>query len=260
MQNALLGGAVISIVCGIISVFVVLRRTGFAAHALGHMSLTGAAGAALLGIPSFLGQIVLNTIASIIMGLMGEKVKKNDQAIGVVLTFVLGLGTYFLFLFQNNYAGSVMGILLGNIFAVSDAQIYQLMMIGVVVVSIMAIIARPLIFTTLDPVVADSKGISGKLLSVIFFVLLACTVSMACQIVGVLLVFVLLIIPGAIGTQWGKSIYSIVGFSVLSSLISVISAIFVSYQFDLPVSFCITMILCTAYFIGICYRFIVFRR
>lgn len=260
MQNALLGGAIISIVCGIISVFVVLRRTGFAAHALGHMSLTGAAGAALLGMSSFLGQIVLNIIASIIMGLMGEKVKKNDQAIGVVLTFVLGLGTYFLFLFQNNYAGSVMGILLGNIFAVSDVQIHQLIGIGLSVVVVMIIIARPLIFTTLDPVVADSKGISGKLLSVIFFVLLACTVSMACQIVGVLLVFVLLIIPGAIGTQWGESIYSIICFSVASALFSVMSAIFVSYYLDLPVSFCITMILCVAYFIGVCYRFFIFKR
>lgn len=260
MQNALICGAVISIVCGIVSVFVVLRRTGFAAHALGHMSLTGAAGAALLGLPSFFGQIILNTIASIVMGLMGEKVKKNDQAIGVVLTFVLGLGTYFLFLFQNNYAGSVMGILLGNIFAVSNTQIYQLIGIGISVVVIMAIIARPLIFTTLDPVVAGSKGVSGKLLSVIFFVLLACTVSMACQIVGVLLVFVLLIIPGAIGTQWGESIYSIIGFSVVSALFSVVTAIFVSYHFDLPVSFCITMILCMAYFVGVCYRFFISKK
>ena len=100
MQNALLSGLIVATICGIVSVFVVLRRTAFAAHALGHMSLTGAAGAALLGISGgLLGQLLLNAIAAVAMGLMGEKVKKNDLAIGVVLTFVLGLGAYFLFLF-----------------------------------------------------------------------------------------------------------------------------------------------------------------
>ena len=115
MQNALLAGLMVAVVCGVVSVFVILRRTGFAAHALGHMSLTGAAGAALLGFPSLLGQLLLNSLAAVVMGLLGDKVKKNDLAFGVVLTFVLGLGAYFLFLFQNNYAGSVMSILFGNI-------------------------------------------------------------------------------------------------------------------------------------------------
>lgn len=251
MQNALIGGVIIALICGIISVFVVLRRTGFAAHALGHMSLTGAAGAALLGLPSMLGQIFLNTIAAIVMGLMGEKVKKNDLSIGVVLTFVLGLGAYFLFLFQNNYAGSVMGILFGNIFAISISQIYQLGVLGLLIISVMVFISRPLIFASIDPVVASSKNVPTRVLSVVFFVVLAFTVSMACQVVGVLLVFVLLIIPGAIGMQWGESVYRILLISILSSVVSVILALYISYQYDLPASFCITMMLCSIYFIGL---------
>lgn len=256
MQNAIIGGVIIALICGIISVFVVLRRTGFAAHALGHMSLTGAAGAALLGLPSMLGQIVLNTVAAIIMGLMGEKVKKNDLSIGVVLTFVLGLGAYFLFLFQNNYAGSVMGILFGNIFAISVLQIYQLGALGVLIICVMVFISRPLIFASIDPVVACSKNVPTRVLSVVFFVVLAFTVSMACQVVGVLLVFVLLIIPGAIGMQWGESVYRILLISILSSVLSVILALYISYQYDLPASFCITMMLCSIYFIGLARDFI----
>ena len=251
MQNALLAGLIVATICGIVSVFVVLRRTAFAAHALGHMSLTGAAGAALLGISGLLGQLLLNAIAAIAMGLMGEKVKKNDLAIGVVLTFVLGLGAYFLFLFQNNYAGSVMSILFGNIFAVSHVQLIQLSALAVLILLTMLIISRPLIFASIDPVVASSKNVPLKLLSVVFFLVLAVTVSMACQVVGALLVFVLLIIPGAIGMQWGESIYSIVLLSVLSAASFVVIALFISYQFDLPASFCITMLLCIGYFVGL---------
>ncbi len=251
MQHALIAGLIVSVICGIVSVFVILRRTAFAAHALGHMSLTGASGAALLGMPSLIGQLVLNCIAAIVMGLLGDRVKKNDLAVGVVLTFVLGLGAYFLFLFQNNYAGSVMSILFGNIFAVSTSQIWQLFGLGLLVLFTLIVISRPLIFSSIDPVVAASKNIPLRLFSVIFFLILAVTVSMACQVVGVLLVFVLLIIPGAIGMQWGKSIYSIVALSVLSATLSVVIALYVSYQLDLPASFCITMLLCIVYFIGL---------
>ncbi len=250
MQNALIGGVIIALVCGVVSVFVILRRTSFAAHALGHMSLTGAAGAALFGFPSILGQILLNVVASVVMGLMGDKVKKNDLAIGVVLTFVLGVGIYFLFLFQNNYAGSVMGILFGNIFAISHAQILQLVILGIIILATLLVILRPLVFVSIDPVVAQSKNIPVRLISVIFFIVLAVTVSMACQIVGVMLVFTLLIIPGAIGNQWGASIMQSIGISVISAVSLVLAALFISYRLDLPASFCITMVLCLAYFVG----------
>ena len=100
MQNALIAGLIVATVSGIISVFVILRRSAFAAHALGHMSLTGAAGAGLISISAITGQLVLNITCSIIMGLMGNKIKKNDLSVGIVLTFVLGLGSYFLFLFR----------------------------------------------------------------------------------------------------------------------------------------------------------------
>lgn len=251
MQNALFGGITVATVCGIVSVFIILRRMSFAAHALGHMSLTGAAASVLLGIPSILGLLILNGVAAIVMGLMGDKIKKNDLSIGVVLTFVLGLGAYFLFLFQNNYAGSVMAIIFGNIFAVSNIQVWQLLGLAIIILLIMIVISRPLIFASVDPVVAESRNVSVKLLSIIFFLVLATTVSMACQVVGALLVFVLLIIPGAIGIQWGESIYRIIIISIGVANLALVIALYLSYHFDLPVSFCLTMLLCFSYFIGI---------
>ena len=250
MQNALAAGLITATVCGIISVFVILRRTAFAAHALGHMSLTGAAGAVILGVSAISGQLILNLICAVIMGLMGDKVKKNDLAVGVVLTFVLGLGAYFLFLFQNNYAGGVMSILFGNILAVSTEQIRILLILAIIILVALVIFARPLIFASIDPIVASSKNVAVRFLAVLFFILLALTVSMACQIVGALLVFVMLIIPGAIGIQWGDGIYKIILMSVIVSNLAVVAALYIAYYFNLPASFCITMLLSLAYFTG----------
>lgn len=256
MLNALFAGLMAATVCALVSVFVILRRTGFAAHALGHMSLTGAAGAALLGMPMMLGQLLFNVIAAMVMGFMGDKVRKNDLAVGVVLTFVLGLGAYFLFLFQNNYAGSVMSILFGNIFAVSHSQLWQMLGLSALVIAVLIVISRPLIFSSIDPVVAAAKNLSLRLLSVVFFAILAITVTMACQVVGVLLVFVLLIIPGAVGMQWGESMKGVIAISVIIANLAVVAALYLSYQFNLPASFCITMLLCLVYFLGAIYHWI----
>nr|MCX3330993.1 metal ABC transporter permease [Bacillus pacificus] len=73
----------------------------FASHALGHISLTGASGAVLLNLSAMSGQLAINLIAGLLMGAFGDKIKKNDIAIGIILSFFLGLGTYFLFLYQS---------------------------------------------------------------------------------------------------------------------------------------------------------------
>lgn len=250
MQNALMSGLIVATICGIISVFVILRRTAFAAHALGHMSLTGAAGAVIIGVSAMSGQLVLNLICAAIMGLMGDKIKKNDLAVGVVLTFVLGCGAYFLFLFQNNYAGGVMSILFGNLLAVSDEQIHTLWILAAIIIATLIVFARPLLFASIDPTIASSKNVPLQFLSVLFFILLALTVSMACQVVGALLVFVMLIIPGAIGIQWGNSIYKIIIVSIIVANLAIVLALYISYYFNLPTSFCITMLLSIGYFIG----------
>ncbi len=251
MRHALFAGLIIATVCGVVSVFVVLRRTAFAAHALGHMSLTGAAGAVILGIPTIVGQLVLNLMAAFVMGLMGDKIKKNDLAVGVVLAFVLGCGAYFLFLFQSGYAGGVMSILFGNILAVSVDQIWILSMIAILVIMSLIVFARPLIFSSIDPTLAESKNISTSVLAIVFFIIIAFTVSMACQIVGALLVFVMLIIPGAIAVQWGDCIYKIMLISILVANFAVVVALIIAYYFDLPVSFCITTLLSLVYCLGL---------
>ena len=134
MQHAFIAGSLIAVICAVMSVFVILRRSAFAVHALGHTSLTGSSGAMLLGFSGITGQLVMNLLAAFIMGLLGDKIRKNDLSIGVVFSFFLGLGAYFLFLYHNNYAGGIMDVLFGNILAVSYSQIKFLLLLSIFII------------------------------------------------------------------------------------------------------------------------------
>src|ERR1700723_3434453 len=99
MQHAFLAGTLAALTCAVIGFFVVLRSQNFASHALSHISFAGAAGAGLIGLSPPLGQLVLTVLAAITMGSLGERVSKSDIAIGMVLSFSLGLGVLFLFFY-----------------------------------------------------------------------------------------------------------------------------------------------------------------
>ena len=87
---------------------------------------------------------------------VGDKIKKNDLAVGIVLTFFLGLGAYFLFLYQSGYSGSIMSILFGNILTVSVSQLILLLSIAIIIFFILLIIARPLFFSSFHPSLAQA--------------------------------------------------------------------------------------------------------
>ncbi len=257
MQHAFIAGGIIALICGIMSVFVVTRRCAFAAHALSHISLTGASGAMLIGLSAMTGQLVITIIAGFFMALVGDKIWKNDVAIGIVLTFFLGLGAYFLFLYQSGYSGSVMSIFFGNILSVSTNQIFVLIGLTCVILIGLSIMARPLFISGLDPIFAAAKRIPQYRLNIAFFILLAITVSMACQVVGILLVFALLVGPGAIALQWANGFYKTILLSLMVALIIVWFSIGLSFYINqLPTSVSITTLMSLIYGFGLLKQYI----
>ncbi len=251
MQNAFMAGTVIAMTCGIVSYFIIMRRMAFAAHALGHISITGAAGAVLIGLSPILGLLTINITSAIIMGLIGDRIKKNDMAIGIVLTFFLGLGAYFLYLYQTGYSGSIMAIMFGDILSVSKYQFYVLCILSSIVVISLLVISKPLLFSSIDPTIAEALRIPILPLSVLFFIILAITVSMACQIVGALLIFALLIGPGAVAANLCDGFYNSILTSTVIAILTVWVSLAVSFYFNLPTSFCITMFISFLYILSL---------
>ena len=204
MHNAFLAGAVVALVAGTIGYYMVLRRQSFAGHALSHVGFTGAAGALLVGASPLIGLLVAGTVAALGMGLLEDRegaARSGDGiAIAAVFTFGLGLGVLFLHLYAGQ-AENAYAILFGAVLGISDRDVVIIAVTAAISLVVLAAIARPLLFASIDPSVAQARGVPVRALSLIFLLLLAFAVAQAVQVIGTLLIFALLVTPAAIAQR-----------------------------------------------------------
>ncbi len=246
VRHALYAGTIVALLAGIIGYFVVLRRAGFAGHALGHISFAGAAGAGLIGLQPFLGQLLLTVLSALGMGLLGERMYKSDLAIGIVLAFALGCGVLFLHLYTA-YAATAMTVLFGNLLAVSSETLCSMLLYSLLALLALAFIARPLLFCSLEPELAQAKGISLRFISTVFMIILAISVTEVSQVVGVLLVFTLLVAPAAAALNCTRTVYSGLIVTVLFAFTIVWFGIFLAFITDWPIPFWISCLSLLSY-------------
>lgn len=239
MRHAFIAGTLAAIIAGMVGYFAIIRHLAFAAHALGHIGFAGASGALLIGMTPLTGQFILTVIAAIGMGALGERISKSDMAIGIVLSFCLGLGTLFLYLYHG-FAGQASVILFGNLLGVSGDDLKIMAWLTVISVVGLSLITRPLFFASLEPELAEAKGISLFWIGIAFIVLMAIAVTLASQVVGVILVFTLLVGPAAIAVHWTHRFWSGILMSTVLALLVVWIGISLSYYTDWPISFWIS--------------------
>lgn len=196
IQYAFLSGTLIAVICAVVGYFVVLRAQAFAAESLSCVGFTGATGAAVFGLSSLVGTFLFTIVVALGMGVAGKKIKGRDIEVGMVLSFALGLGVLFLKLYTKNAAEAV-GILFGSILSVTKGDLYLSLITGGLALVTLAVIFRPLLFDSIDPEVAEARGIPVTLLGTLFMLLVGLTIAEAILVVGVLLVFALLIAPAA---------------------------------------------------------------
>jgi zinc/manganese transport system permease protein len=246
MQNAFAAATIVAIVSGLVGYFLVLRGQAFAGHALAHVGFTGASGAVLIGVAPLWGMVTLTVAAGIGMGAMGERLGGRDVAIGIVLALSLGLGLLFLHFFTA-YATQATALLFGNVLAVDVGTVRTLLWLGVVSVGILAVISRPLLFASLMPELAEAKGVSLRLYSMLFLAIVALAVAECVQIVGALLVFALMVGPAAaaqrLTTRIGNGLLLSAGLALLEAW----TGIALAFYTDWPASFWITALSAGAY-------------
>jgi zinc/manganese transport system permease protein len=223
----------------LVGYFLVLRGQAFAGHALAHVGFTGASGAVLIGIAPLWGMVALTMAAGIGMGAIGERLAGRDVAIGIVLALSLGLGLLFLHFFTA-YATQATALLFGNVLAVDVGTVRTLLWLGVVSVGILAVISRPLLFASLMPELAEAKGVSLRLYSVLFLAIVALAVAECVQIVGALLVFALMVGPAAAAQRLTSRIGNGLLLSAGLALLEAWTGIALAFYTDWPASFWIT--------------------
>ncbi len=246
MQNAFAAATIVAMVSGAVGYFLVLRGQTFAGHALAHVGFTGATGAFLVGIAPLWGLVLTTVAAGIGMGMMGERLAQRDVAIGLVLAFSLGLGLLFLH-FYTAFATQATALLFGNVLAVDVATVWTLLALGAVSLAALAVISRPLLFASLQPELAEAKGVSLRLYSVLFLAIVALATAECAQIVGVLLVFSLMVGPAASAQRLTVSVGKGIVLSIALALTEAWLGITLAYYTDWPTSFWITALSATVY-------------
>lgn len=248
MRHALLAGTLVALAAGPIGYFVVVRRDAFAAHALAHIGFPGATAAVLLGVPVTAGLVVFCTGGGIAIGLLGRRAVDRELATGTILAAATALGVLFASLASES-ASSVTSVLFGNLLAITTEQLRLFGILALVVVVVLAVIARPLLFASVAPDVAESKRVPVGHLGLVFMLLLALVTTMAVQVVGTLLLFALVITPAATALAISARPAVAVALSVVVSVLSVWVGLVLSAMFDLPPSFPIVALAFTAWLV-----------
>ncbi|HEX3561875.1 MAG TPA: metal ABC transporter permease [Solirubrobacterales bacterium] len=243
MVQALEAGAIVAVMAGAIGWFMVLRRQTFAGHTLAVIAFPGAAAATLAGLPLALGYYGfcgLGALALSVTSREGMRGRSTESAsIGAVQAFALGLGFLFVTLYHGQLS-DLEALLFGTFLGITAGQVLTLLWVAVATLAILATVARPLLFASVDPAVARARGVPTLALDVGFLLLLGLAVAATAQITGALLVFALLVTPAATAQQLTTRPALGLVLSALIALVVTWIGLAVAYFSPYPVGFWVT--------------------
>lgn len=241
MVNAYQAGTVVAVAAGVMGWFMVLRRQTFAGHTLAVVGFPGAAGATLVGVSATYGYFAACIVAALVIAGIRRTGGHESAATGVVQAFALACG----FLFVSLYKGFLNGadtLLFGSFLGITGGQVVILLVVTVVVLAAVAFVGRPLLFASVDPLVAQARGVPVRWLSVAFLVLLGAAVAEVSQITGSLLVFALLVMPAATAQALSARPATSLVLSVVVALVITWVGLGIAYFSVYPIGFYVTTI------------------
>lgn len=244
MQHALLAGTAVAILSGIVGYFVVLRGQVFAGDALSHVAYAGALAALAAGLDLRFGLFAATVGVGVVLGLLGGRGVADDVVIGTTFAWVLGLGVFFLALFTTRHAAgdstASVNVLFGSIFGISAGAATAAAVIAAGLVAVVLLMARPLLFASLDPAVAAARGVPVRVLGPLFLGVVGASAAEASQVVGALLLFGLLAAPPAAAQRLTDRPWVALALSAGLATVSVWAGLVLAYEFPtLPSSFTI---------------------
>ncbi len=254
MRTAFAASGLAAILAGTVGFFLVLRGQTFAGHALSHVGFTGATGAVLFGLSPLAGLVGFTFISGIGMGLFGEKLAERDVAIGMMLSRALGLGLLFLH-FYTTGATQAAALLFGNVLGVDDSALMTLASLSLASLVALATIVRPLIFASLQPELAEARGVPVRFVSTAFLAIVGIAVAECSQIVGVLLVFTLMVGPAAAAQNLSRRLWAGALLAAALALAQAWGGLTLAFYTDWPTSFWITALSGLVYLASLAARF-----
>jgi zinc transport system permease protein len=251
MQNALMAGIMISIACGIVGTLVVVNKMSYIAGGVAHAAYGGLGIAVFFGLPPTAGTLPFSIVSSLIMGYAAGRNREHaDAAIGIMWAFGMAAGIILIEL-TPGYHADLMSYLFGSIMAVSYSDLALMAVLNLLIVIIVAFFYKELLSFSYDEEFSVINGIPVLFLRYLLLTMIACTVVMLIQTVGLILVIALFTIPASIAQLFSNNLKKMMVLSVLSGMCITVAGLFLSYFLDLTAGATIILVACAVY--GILY-------
>ena len=250
MRNALAAGLLASVICGIMGTLVVVNRIVFLSGGIAHAAYGGIGLSLFLGWPYMIGTIGFSITAAIVMAAVSLKARhRADTIIGVI--WALGMATGIILLdLTPGYNVDLMSYLFGSILAVPGSDLWLMMIVSILVTIFVVYFYKDLLAISYDEEFARIRGVPTRRLYFALIGLLAITIVMVIQIVGLILVIALLTIPPFIVEKYAKSLLQMMVGSSLLGAVFTVSGLWLSYAFNLTSGACIILVSGIAFFLN----------
>jgi zinc transport system permease protein len=249
MQNALLAGFLAAIACGIVGVYVVVKKIVFISGGIAHASFGGIGLGYLVGINPVLGAMVFAIASSLGIGLVTRRARlPEDTAIGILWAMGMALGIIFIGL-APGYAPDLFSYLFGNILTVPFFDLMLMLVLDVVIIVVVALLYKGFLYLSFDEEFSTVSGVPTEKLYLLLLCLIALTVVVLIRVVGIILVIALLTIPAALARQFTHNLKNMMLLAILAGVIFTFSGLWISYVLNLASGATIILVSGTVLFI-----------
>lgn len=234
LRNAALAGLLASIACGVIGTFVVVKRLVFISGGISHAAFGGLGACHYFGLPPLWGAFGVAAVMALVLGPeRSEKLRSQDALIGVLWAVGMAIGTVFIYK-TPGYAPDLMSYLFGDILTVSRTDLWVMFLLDVAVLLFLALFYKELVAVSFDATFAHVQRVPVAPLQTLLLLLIACSIVILIQVVGIILVIALLTIPALISLMlWRNFRYVLIG-AVVVSMLMTWAGLALSYAYDWP--------------------------
>jgi manganese/iron transport system permease protein len=227
--RALIASATVGLVCAIVGSYMVLRGLAFMGDALSHAAFPGVVIAYLLNGPFYIGAAIAAVTTSLAIGWVTRHGRlRGDTAIGVLFAGMFALGV-FLFSLIPNYVGDLFGFLFGEVLGIGPGDLIALVGLAALVLAVVAVLWKELLYSTFDPLGAAASGLPVARLDYLLLALIAVTIVVSLQTVGIILVVAMLVTPAATAQLLSRSFGRLVAIAAIVGVVGPVLGLYLSY-------------------------------
>ncbi|MCI1945237.1 metal ABC transporter permease [Clostridium luticellarii] len=231
MQNAIIAGIFISILCPAVGTFLVLKRYSMMGDTLSHSSLAGVAIGLVFGYNPILTSFIFTSLAGVTIEFLRNYYKKYAELI-LVIILTLSVGIAIVLISTGKANANVNSYLFGSILTVSKSELYTVFSLSIISVLTLSMLYNELLYITFDENGAKVCGIKVRLINYLFALLVGATISVSIRILGILVISSMIAMPVAASLQFHKGFKLTFIFSIVFGFADILVGLFLSYYIN----------------------------